>query len=138
MQIALFMSTALYAVGVAMYIAAAIVFGRNNLYEYFLLMRGIAAKRRHEGKEAVPQKQTTSVKGKTRSEENSGADIEKTTRQESGLTGVLDGSDETSTLNARTARDDVKETQNRSWGKPTKRFKVTASEVVIHTSEVTK
>lgn len=138
MQIALFMSTALYAVGAAMYIAAAIVFSKNNLYEYFLLMRGIAAKRRHEEKEAVPKTQSTSEKERTESEENSGTDTEKTTRQESGLTGVLDGSDETSILNKSTARRDVKETQNRIWGKPTKRFKVTASEVVIHTSEVTK
>lgn len=138
MQIALFMSTALYAVAAAMYIAAAIVFGRNNLYEYFLLMRGITAKRRHEGKETIPQKQTISEKGKPGREENCDADIEITTRQESGLTGVLDGSDETSILNKSTARRDVKETQNRIWGKPTKRFKVTASEVVIHTSEVTK
>ncbi len=133
MQTAIYLSSALYAVGAAMYIAAAFVFGRNDLYEFFLLMRGTTAKRRRERKEALPRKQSTNEKAKTGSEGNSGADIGKAGSRESGLTGVLDGSGETSILRPGAADIKAEKKQDRIWGKPTKRFKVTVSEIVTHT-----
>ena len=138
------LSLCLYAAGAALLTAAAVVYKRNNLYEYYCLKHGkpvraggaektigrLVVRNKHTGASRVEdvQKQEDTPQVRT-----GRAELQE---KEDG-TRVLDGSCDTTLLGRERGADGktVKPAQDgRTWGRPTGKFRVTKSEVAIHTN----
>lgn len=139
------LSGCLYAAGAVFLITAAVVYKRNGLYEYYCLKHGkpvraggaektigrLVVRNKHTGASRVEdvQKQEDTPQVRT-----GRAELQK---QEGG-TRVLDGSCDT-TLLGRESGADGKTAKpvrgGRTWGRPTGKFRVTKSEMVIHTDK---
>ena len=131
------LSACLYAAGAALLAAAAAVYKRNGLYEYYCLMHGKPVKAKRAGsaaeKSSVRNMDTgTSRAGAVQSQESPGP--AQPERHEGG-TQVLDGSSDTMLLGKErgTVKTMPPAQGGRRWGRPTGKFRVTKSEVVIHT-----
>ena len=131
------LSVCLYAAGAALLAAAAAVYKRNGLYEYYCLMHGKPVKAKRAGsaaeKSSVRNMDTgTSRAGAVQSQESPGP--AQPERHEGG-TQVLDGSSDTMLLGKErgTVKTMPPAQGGRTWGRPTGKFRVTKSEVVIHT-----
>ena len=137
------LSICLYAAGAALLTAAAVVYKRNNLYEYYCLKHGkpvraggaektigrLVVRNKHTGASRVEdvQKQEDTPQVRTGRME---------LQKQEGGTRVLDGSCDTTLLGRESGAEGktVKPVRdNRTWGRPTGKFRVTKSEVAIHT-----
>ena len=137
------LSVCLYAAGSALLTAAAVVYKRNGLYEYYCLKHGKPVRARGAEKTVGRLAVRNLYGGASRVK-----DVQKlgdTTQvwigrmelhKQEGGTRVLDGSCDT-TLLGRERGADGKTAKpvrgSRTWGRPTGKFRVTKSEVVIHT-----
>ena len=136
-------SVCLYAAGAALMTAAAVVYKRNGLYEYYCLMQGkpVKTKKTNDTAErpAVRTMDTGTTLIKDVQVQDNHARV-RATRAEPGIqevgTQVLDGGDDTTLLGKESCAENKRAEYaqgRRTWGKPTGEFRVTKSEVVIHT-----
>ena len=136
-------SVCLYAAGAVLMTAAAVVYKRNGLYEYYCLMHGkpVKAKKTNDTAErpAVRTMDTGTTLIKDVQVQENHARV-RATRAEPGIqevgTQVLDGGDDTTLLGKESCAENKRAEYaqgGRTWGKPTGEFRVTKSEVVIHT-----
>ena len=137
------LSACLYVAGAALLIAAAAVYKRNGLYEYYCLMHGKPVKAKKTGsaagRPAVRNMDTGTSRIKDVQSQENHARVwigrVKPGAQEGG-TQVLDGSADTALLGKESSAENRTAEPargNRKWGRPTGKFRVTKSEVVIHT-----
>ena len=133
------LSACLYAAGAALLAAAAAVYKRNGLYEYYCLMHGKPVKGR--GKEKTAGGPARRVTGKaasaTRDVRKQENPVPARPERHEGGTQVLDGSSDTTLLGKErgTVKTMPPAQGGRRWGRPTGKFRVTKSEVVIHTDK---
>ena len=137
------LSVCLYAAGAALLTAAAVVYKRNGLYEYYCLKHGKPVKaggaEKTVGRPAVRNMYTGAswVEDVQKLEDTPQVRTGRAELQEKeDGTRVLDGSCDTTLLGRERGADGktVKPAQDgRTWGMPTGKFLVTKSEVVIHT-----
>ena len=138
------LSVCLYAAGAVLLTAAAVVYKRNGLYEYYCLKHGKPVRARGaekvEGRPAVRNMHTGTSRFKDVQKLEDITQVQtgrmELQKQEDG-TRVLDGSCDTTLLGRESGADrkTVKPVRdNRTWGRPTGKFRVTKSEVVIHTN----
>ena len=138
------LSICLYAAGAALLTAAAVVYKRNNLYEYYCLKHGKPVRaggaEKTIGRPAVRNMYTGAswVEDVQKLEDTPQVRTGRAELQEKeDGTRVLDGSCDTTLLGRERGADGktVKPAQDgRTWGMPTGKFRVTKSEVVIHTN----
>ena len=139
------LSVCLYAAGALLMAAAAAVYKKNGLYEYHCLMQGRAVRekspaggavrpaRKDIGKAAYRKRGTQAGKSSPPVVYRDPAREMPETR-----TQVLDGSSDTALLEKESGITPVKAQQvpgSRAWGRPSARFRVTKSEVVVHTDK---
>ena len=133
------LSVCLYAAGAALLAAAAAVYKRNGLYEYYCLMHGKPVKGR--GKEKTLGRPARRITGKaasaTRDVRKQENPVSARPERHEGGTQVLDGSSDTMLLGKErgTVKTMPPAQGGRTWGRPTGKFRVTKSEVVIHTDK---
>ena len=121
------LSVCLYAAGAVLLTAAAVVYKRNGLYEYYCLKHGKPVRARGAEK--------TVGRPAVRNKHTGVSQVEDVQKQEGG-TRVLDGSCDTTLLGRESGAEGktVKPVRDsRTWGRPTGKFLVTKSEVAIHT-----
>ena len=137
-------SVCLYAAGAALMTAAAVVYKRNNLYEYYCLKQGKPVRARGAektvGRPAVRNMYTGAswVEDVQKQEDTPQVRTGRAELQEQeGGTRVLGGSCDTTLLGKESGAEGktAESAQGgRTWGRPTGKFRVTKSEVVIHTN----
>ena len=138
------LSVCLYAAGAALLTAAAVVYKRNGLYEYYCLKHGKPVRaggaEKTVGRPAVRNMYTGAswVEDVQKLEDTPQVRIGRAELQEQeGGTRVLGGSCDT-TLLGRESGAEGKTAESAqggcTWGRPTGKFRVTKSEVVIHTN----
>ena len=137
------LSVCLYAAGAVLLTAAAVVYKRNGLYEYYCLKHGKPVRARGAektvGRPAVRNKHTgvSQVEDVQKQEDTPQVRTGRMELQkQEGGTRVLDGSCDTTLLGRESGAEGktVKPVRdNRTWGRPTGKFRVTKSEVAIHT-----
>ena len=137
------LSVCLYAAGAVLLTAAAVVYKRNGLYEYYCLKHGKPVRaggaEKTVGRPAVRNMYTGAswVEDVQKQEDTPQVRTGRAELQEQeGGTRVLGGSCDT-TLLGRESGAEGKTAKpvrgSRTWGRPTGKFRVTKSEVVIHT-----
>lgn len=127
-EIVVNLSTAFYIAGTVLLAAAAVVYKKNGLYRYSVLMQELSGKRKHVKKPLSPGngKGAADV---TKKKPN----IETPTHKDDNPTIVLDGSTDTTLLKDRGERPPKEEvTSNRVWGKPAVKFVLKASEMITY------
>lgn len=137
------LSVCLYAAGAVLLTAAAVVYKRNGLYEYYCLKHGKPVRARGaekvEGRPAVRNMHTGTswVEDVQKLEDTLQVRTGRAELQEQeGGTRVLGGSCDTTLLGRESGAEGktVKPVRDsRTWGRPTGKFRVTKSEVAIHT-----
>ena len=138
------LSVCLYAAGAALLTAAAVVYKRNGLYEYYCLKHGKPVRaggaEKTVGRPAVRNMYTGAswVEDVQKLEDTPQVRTGRAELQEQeGGTRVLGGSCDT-TLLGRESGAEGKTAESAqggcTWGRPTGKFRVTKSEVVIHTN----
>ena len=138
------LSVCLYAAGAVLLTAAAVVYKRNGLYEYYCLKHGKPVRARGAektvGRPAVRNMYTGAswVEDVQKLEDTLQVRTGRAELQEQeGGTRVLGGSCDTTLLGRESGAEGktVKPVRDsRTWGRPTGKFRVTKSEVVIHTN----
>ena len=138
-------SLCLYAAGALLLAAAATVYKKNGLYEYYCLIHGRPAKKEgtagntkglvsRKRKRNAFRSSEAGAGGNSPPVEKRGMYREKTERG----TQVLDGKADTVLLENKNGAAGMcaeKTEENRVWTEPSERFKVTKSEVVVHTDK---
>ena len=137
------LSICLYAAGAALLTAAAVVYKRNGLYEYYCLKHGKPVRARGaekaEGRPAVRNMYAGTSRVNDVHTHRAPSPVRSgrgELQEKEGGTQVLDGSSDTTLLGRESGADGktVKPVRDsRTWGRPTEKFRVTKSEVVIHT-----
>ena len=138
------LSICLYAAGASLLTAAAVVYKRNNLYEYYCLKHGKPVRaggaEKTIGRLVVRNKYTGASRVEDVQKQEDTPQV-RTGRMElqkqEGGTRVLGGSCDTTLLGKESGAEGktAESAQGgRTWGRPTGKFRVTKSEVVIHTN----